>query len=144
MQPRSGDALGGTLVRQRRKVFRGRQRLYGLLARVSRTGSAKDRLYPIKERLFTPQSPHDLPHNQKGEKSRRKNKNHILYLEAHSLYNIWYPWLVLDLQTRNEKRLSCKPLYGSTESIMAGRFGLISNFQAHQEKPSLPSPCRCR
>ena len=93
MQPRSGDALGGALVRQGRKIFRDRQRLYGLLARVSRAGSAKDRLYPIKERLFTPQLPHNLPHNQRGEKSRRKNKNHILYLDAHSLYNIWYSWL---------------------------------------------------
>ena len=74
MQPRSGDALGGTLVRQRRKVFRGRQRLYGLLARVSRAGSAKDRLYPIKERLFPPQLPHNSPHNHRGEKSHRKNK----------------------------------------------------------------------
>lgn len=100
------------------------------MALISRTGSAKDRLYPIKERLFTPQSPHDLPHNQKGEKSRRKNKNHILYLDAHSLYNIWYPWLVLDLQTRNEKRLSCKPFYGSTESIMAVLLSPKTNFFA--------------
>lgn len=130
MQPRSGDALGGTFVRQGREILCRRQRLYRLLAGVSRAGSAKDRLYPIKERLFTPQSPHDLPHNQKGEKSRRKNKNHILYSEAYSLYNIWYPWLVLDLQTRNEKRPSCKPLYGSTESIMADRFGIVSNFPA--------------
>ena len=93
MQPRSGDALGGALVRQRRKVFRRGQRLYGLLARVSRARSAKNQLYPIKERLFTPQLPHNLPHNQKGEKSRRKSKNHILYLIYSILYNIWYLWL---------------------------------------------------
>ena len=33
-------------------------------------------------------------------------------------------------QIRTKKRLSCKPLYGSTESIMADRFGIVSNFPA--------------
>ena len=99
----SGHALGGAFLRQRRKVFRRGQRLYGLLARVSRTGSAKDRLYPIKKRLFYPAiTPRSSPQSE-GRKKPQIKQNHILYSEEHSLYNIWYPWLVLDLQTRNEK-----------------------------------------
>ena len=33
-------------------------------------------------------------------------------------------------QIRTKNRLGCKPLYGSTESIMADRFGIVSNFPA--------------
>ena len=88
MQPRSGDALGGTLVRQRRKVFRGRQRLYGLLARVSRTGSAKARLYPIKNAFLPRNYPTIRPTIRREKKAAYKTKT-IYCIWKHIHYTIY-------------------------------------------------------
>ena len=97
MQPRSGDALGGTFVWQRRKVFRRRQRLYGLLARVSRTGSTKDRLYPIKNAFLPRNYPTNFPTIRREKKAADKTKT-IYCIWTHIPYTIygirgWGSWI---------------------------------------------------